>query len=197
MKDIEKCKKIISNLLFNIAETILIILVGKLLRLETNNIIVIILCFIISRGFFGKALHFKTWYRCLVWSALILLSLFLILKIELKISILFTIFAGLIMTGRANINDIYLWSGKSSKYEALKDLVSLSPNNAIILEHEEYWRKNYPIRYEIFKYYFRENKTYQEIAEIKNFDDNTITKRECATIYSILEKPLNLPPLHR
>jgi hypothetical protein len=62
----------------------------------------------ISRGCFGKALHFKTWYRCLVWSSLILLSLFLILKVDLVISILFTIFAAFIMTGKSNINDMYL-----------------------------------------------------------------------------------------
>lgn len=193
----EKYKRIISTLIFNIAETILIFLVGRILGLEINNIIIVMLCFMISRGFFGKSLHFRTWYRCLVWSLLILLSLFLILKIDLKVSILFTIFSAFIMTGRSNIKDMYLWSGKTSKYDALKDFISVSPNNSIILEHEEYWRKNYPIRYDIFKLYFRENKTYQEIAEIKGFDDNTITKRECATIYSVLERPLNLPPLNK
>ena len=193
----EKYKRIISTLIFNIAETILIFLVGRMLGLETNNIIIVMLCFMISRGCLGQSLHFKTFYRCLVWSLLILLSLFLILKIDLKISILFTIFSAFIMTGRSNIKDMYLQSRKTSKYNALKDFISVSPNNSIILEHEEYWRKNYPIRYDIFRLYFRENKTYQEIAEIKGFDDNTITKRECATIYSVLERPLNLPPINK
>lgn len=193
----EKYKRIISSLIFNLAETVLIFLIGRMLGLETNNIIMVMLCFMVSRGFFGKALHFKTWYRCLVWSALILLSLFLILKVDLKISILFTIFSAFIMTGKSNINDMYLWSGKASKYDALKDLIAISPNNSIILEHEEYWRKNYPIRFDIFKLYFRENKSYKEIADIKGFDDNTITKRECATIYSVLERPLNLPPINK
>ena len=193
----ERYKRIISTVMFNVAETALILLVGIVLGLNINNIIMVMLCFMISRGFFGKSLHFKTWYRCLVWSLLILLSLFLILKIDLKVSILFTVFSAFIMTGRSNINDMYLWSGKTSKYDALKDLIAISPNNSIVLEHEEYWRKNYPIRYDIFKYYFRENKSYQEIAEIKGFDDNTITKRECATIYSVLERPLNLPPINK
>ena len=193
----ERYKCLIGTIIFNIAETVLIFLIGKALGLETNNILLVMLCFMISRGLFGKALHFKTWYRCLVWSLLILLSLFLVLKMDFKISVLFTIFSAFIMTGKSNIKDIYLWSGKASKYEALKDFVALSPNNPIILEHESYWIKNYPIRYEIFKYYFRENKSYQEIAEIKGFDDNTITKRECATIYSVLERPLNLPPINK
>ena len=193
----ERIKNIITTIIFNVAETILIFLVGILLKLEVNNIIMVMLCFMISRGFFGKSLHFKTWYRCLIWSSLILLSLFLVLRIDLKISILFTIFSAFIMTGTSNIKDMYLWTGKVSKYNALKDFVSLSPNNPIILEHEEYWRKNYPIRYEIFKMYFRENKTYQEIVELKGLEDNSIIKKECATVYSILEKPLNLPPIKK
>ena len=193
----EKVKNIVSTIIFNIAETALIFLVGMLLKLEIRDIILVMLCFMISRGFFGKSLHFKTWYRCLVWSLLILLSLFLILKVDLVISVLFTIFSAFIMTGRSNINDMYLWSGKSSKYDALKDFIAMSPNNPIILEHEEYWRKNYFMRSEIFKLYFRENKSYDEIRELKDLPDNTVIKRECATIYSILERPLNLPPVNR
>ena len=77
----ERVKNIISSIIFNIAETILIFLVGRMLGLEINNILIVMLSFMVSRGFFGKSLHFKTWYRCLVWSLLILLSLFLILKI--------------------------------------------------------------------------------------------------------------------
>lgn len=101
------------------------------------------------------------------------------------------------MTGKSNINDIYLWSGKSSKYDALKEFISFSPNNSIILEHEEYWRKNYIMRYKIFKLYFRDNKSYEEIKQIEDLPDNTIIKKECATIYSILERPLNLPPINK
>ena len=102
----EKVKYIISSLIFNIAETILIYLIGRLLGLPINEIITIMLSFMISRGFFGNALHFKTWYRCLIWSSLILLSLFLILKVDLKVSILFTIFSAFIMTGKSNIKDM-------------------------------------------------------------------------------------------
>ena len=126
-----------------------------------------------------------------------MLSLFVLLKVDLVLSILFAIFSAFIMTGKSNIKDMYVWTGKISKYDALKDFVAISPNHPILLEHEEYWRRNYPIRYEIFKMYFRENKTYQEIADIKGFEDNTITKKECCTIYSILERPLGLPPIKK
>lgn len=193
----DKLKKILPTLIFNIVETLVIFMCGIALNLEIKYVLAIMLTFMISRGFFGKALHFKTWYRCLIWSTFIMLSLFVLLKVDLILSILFAIFSAFIMTGKSNIKDMYMWTGKVSKYDALKDFVAISPNHPILLEHEAYWRKNYPIRYEIFKMYFRENKTYQEIANIKGFDDNTITKKECSTIYSILERPLGLPPIKK
>ena len=193
----EKMRNILSALAFNIAETVLIFLIGRLFSLPIGEAITIMLTFMISRGLFGKALHFKTWYRCLIWSSLIMLSLFLLLKVDLVVSIMFAIFSAFIMTGRSNINEIYLWTGRASKYDALKNFLAISPNHPIILEHEDYWRRNYPMRYEIFTLYFRENQTYEYIAKIKGFDDNTITKRECATIYSVLERPLNLPPINK
>lgn len=193
----DKLKKILPTLIFNIVETLIIFMCGIALNLEIKYVLVIMLTFMISRGFFGKTLHFKTWYRCLIWSTFIMLSLFVLLKVDLILSILFAIFSAFIMTGKSNIKDMYMWTGKVSKYDALKDFVAVSPNHPILLEHEAYWRKNYPIRYEIFKMYFRENKTYQEIANIKGFDDNTITKKECSTIYSILERPLGLPPIKK
>lgn len=193
----DKLKKLLPTLIFNIVETLIIFMCGIALRLEIKYVLMIMLTFMISRGFFGKALHFKTWYRCLIWSTFIMLSLFVLLKIDLILSILFAVFSAFIMTGKSNIGDMYMWTGKASKYDALKDFVAISPNHPILLEHEDYWRKNYPMRYEIFKMYFRENKTYQEIADIKGFDDNTITKKECSTIYSILERPLGLPPVEK
>ena len=191
----EKYKRIIGTIIFNIAETILILLMGILLKLPINYILITMLVFMISRGCFGKALHFKDWYRCLVWSALIMLSLFLIIHVDLTLSILFAIFSAFIMTGKSNINDMYLWSGNKSKYNALIDFVAMSPNHKILLDHEEYWRVNYPIRYEIFNLYFRERKTYQEIMTIKDLSETNLIKEECKTIYSVLEKPLHLPPV--
>ena len=80
-----KIKNIISTVIFNAAETALIVLTGILLGLQLNNIVLVMLSFMVSRCFFGKTLHFKNWYRCLIWSLLLLLSLFVLLKIDLKI----------------------------------------------------------------------------------------------------------------
>lgn len=190
-----KAINFIRVLTFNIIETVIIFLLGNIFNVDMNIRILLMVVFFITRMIIGSPKHYKRAYKCALWSSLVFLSLYSLSSLDIYAIIILTIFTGFISTGKADISDMYMWSGKTSKYEALKDLVAISPNNAIILEHEEYWRKNYPVRYEIFKYYFRENKSYQEIAEIKGFPDNTILKKECATIYSILEKPLGLPPI--
>ena len=186
-----------ASILFNIGETVLLILFGLLLKISYVDMLITFFTFEIGRAFFKLPKHYKAWQKCLIWTIVIFISLFVVSRVDITVGMMCSVFTSYILSGKADIKDMYMWSGKTSKYEALKDLVAISPNNAIILEHEEYWRKNYPVRYEIFKYYFRENKSYQEIAEIKGFDDNSITKRECATIYSVLERPLNLPPINK
>jgi hypothetical protein len=51
------------------------------------------------------------------------------------------------------------------------------------------------MRYKILKSFYRECKSYSKIMEEEKLPDNTIIKNECKTIYAILEKPLNLPPI--
>lgn len=172
-------KDFISTLIFNIAETILIFLVGKLLLLPTNFIIIVMLTFMASRGLFGKALHFKTWYRCLVWSCLILLSLFLILKIDLKLSILFTIYSAFIMTGKSNIKDMYLWkNGSDSKYKDIDEFVKYNLTNKSLLDFEENLKRRDDVLYIIYKYRFRDNMSFSEISEkLDNMENVRIVEK--------------------
>ena len=166
-------KQMIGSLIFNIAETILIFLVGRLLGLPTNFILIVMLTFITTRGCLGKALHFKTWYRCLVWSALILLSLFMILKIDLKLSILFTIFSAFIMTGKSNINDMYLWKGKNeSKYSDIEEYIKYNMTNSKLIEFEDNLKKRDDLLYLIYKYRFKENLSFSQISEKLNGMEN-------------------------
>ena len=159
-------KQTAKSLIFNVAETILIFLVGKLLYLPTNFVIIVMLTFMISRGCFGKSLHFKTWYRCLVWSCLILLSLFLILKIDLKLSVLFTIFSAFIMTGKSNINDMYLWkSASEGKYKDIEEYVKYNSVNPHLLDFEDNLKRRSDVLYLIYKYRFRDGLTFSQISE--------------------------------
>ena len=172
-------KQFIGSLIFNIAETILIFLIGRLLNLPINFIIITMLTFMISRGCFGQALHFKTWYRCLVWSCLILLSLFMILKIDLKVSILFTIFSAFIMTGKSNINDMYLWKPKDeSKYKDIEQFVDYNLTNTKLIEFEENLKKADDVLYLIYKYRFKEKMSFSEISKrLKDMENVRIVEK--------------------
>ena len=201
----KKLEKVLAFLVELIEFSIISIIAIKLLNTDIINLLIILLTFFISRFNIGSAGHYKIesyfdggWRRCFFWTASLILSLCLTIKLGIIIGILSTIFTSYIISGKANIEDISLgWKGKTSNYDALKDFIDMSPNNSIVLEHEEYWRKNYLIRYKIFKYYFREHNSYSDIRETENLPDNTIIKKECATIYSILEKPLGLPPIQK
>lgn len=174
-----RIKIIASSLIFNIAETCLIFLVGKLLELPTNEILIIMITFMISRGCFGSALHFKTWYRCLVWSLLILLSLFVLLKVDLIVSILFAIFSAFIMTGKSDIKNMYLWnnSNEPSKYQDIIDFIKYNEFDDKLLEFEKKLSEKNSLEYLIYKYRFKDNKSFGEITRLLDLDSPRIVEK--------------------
>ena len=174
-----RIKIIASSLIFNIAETCLIFLVGILLELPTNEILIIMITFMISRGCFGSALHFKTWYRCLVWSLLILLSLFVLLKVDLIVSILFAIFSAFIMTGKSDIKDMYLWnnSNEPSKYQDIIDFLKYNEFDDKLLEFEKKLSEKNSLEYLIYKYRFKDNKSFGEITKLLDLDSPRIVEK--------------------
>lgn len=170
----ERFKKILPSLIFNISETVIIALMGILLKLPINYVVLVMLTFLIARGSFGKPLHFKTWYRCLIWSALIMLSLFVLLNVDLVVSITFAIFAAFIMTGKSNVNDIYLWknSNEPSKYQDIIDFVKYNEFDDKLLEFERKIKERSNLEYLIYKYKFKDGKTFNEISELLDNMDN-------------------------
>ena len=172
-------KRMITTIIFNIAETALILLSGLMLGVKLENIVLVMLVFMISRGFFGHPLHFKTWYRCLIWSLLILTSLFVILKINLVLCILFAVFGAFIMTGKSNIQDMYLWKndGEPSKYQDIVEFIKYNEYDDKLLEFEKKLKEKSSVDYLIYKYRFIENKTFAEISEALDMDGPRIVER--------------------
>lgn len=175
----EKFKKIIPILIFNIAETCLIVLIGMLLDIPITYVILIILTFLATRGLLGKVIHFKTWYRCLVWSLLLMLSLFVLFKVDLVICITFAIFTAYIMTGKANIHDMYLWknSDEPSKYQDIIEFIKYNELDTRLLEFENKIKKRNNLEYLIYKYRFKDNKTFSEISELLDMDNPRIVEQ--------------------
>lgn len=90
----------------------------------------------------------------------------MILKIDLKISILFAIFSGYIMTGKSNINDMYLWKPKNqSKYSDIEEYIKYNITNSKLIEFEENLKKTDDLLYIIYKYRFRDNLSFSQISE--------------------------------
>jgi hypothetical protein len=172
-------KTLVQTIIFNVAETVLILLSGLALHLELKYIVLVMLVFMISRGFFGNPLHFKTWYRCLIWSLLILTSLFVILKVDLIISILFAIFSAFIMTGRSNINDMYLWKNNDepSKYQDIIDFVKYHELDDKLIEFEHKIKEKDSVEYLIYKYKFKEGKTFSEMSELLDMSNPRIVEQ--------------------
>lgn len=190
-----KVKNFIRVLLFNIVETITIFMIGLALKISWNYIVGLMVIFFLTRAICGQPKHYKKAYKCFIWSTLTFTSVYVLTDLHILVTILLTIFTGYIATGKSDIKDMFMWSGNKSKYSALIDVISFSPNHPVILEHEKYWMINYPVRYEVFKLFFRERKTYEEIMEMKDLTDSKLIQRECKSIYAALEIPLNLPPV--
>lgn len=91
------------SIIFNLVETLVIFLIGKLLNLPTMHILIIFLNFAIFRMLFKYALHYKDWYRCLIWSTLVFISFFTLAKVNIIIAILMSIFSSYILTKRGDI----------------------------------------------------------------------------------------------
>lgn len=191
-----KVKNIIKVVAFNIVETITIFMIGLALKISWNNIIGLMMIFFLTRCVCGNPKHYRKAYQCFIWSTLTFTSVYVLTDLHILINVLLTIFTAFIVTGKADISDLFEWSGSKSKYDALINFIAISPSHPIVLSHEEYWMKNYPIRYEIFRLFFRERKTYEEIMEVQDLPDSKLIQTECKIIYNILEQPLGLPPVN-
>lgn len=175
----KKIGELLPTLIFNIAETLIIFLTGVMLSLDIRHVILIMLTFMISRGLFGKALQFKTWYRCLIWSTLIMLSLFVLLKVDLIISILFAIFSAFIMTGKSNIKDMYMWNncGEPSKYADIVEFIKYHSFDDDLIEFENKLKSMDTVEYLVYKYRFKDGKTFSEISELLDLDNPRIVEK--------------------
>ena len=174
----EKFKKIFPTIIFNVAETSIVVLMGILLNIPINYIILTMVIFLATRGILGKAIHFKTWYRCLVWSLLLMLSLFVLFHVDLAVCITFAVFTAYILTGRANIQDMYLWknSDEPSKYQDIIDFIKYNELDTRLLEFENKIKERNNLEYLIYKYKFKDGKTFSEMSELLDLDNPRIVE---------------------
>lgn len=170
-------KSFLFSLFFNIIETIIIFMVGLIFELSHNEIIVLMLTFFFTRLLCGKPKHYATWYRCLVWSLLVFTSLFAITDLHIIVVLLLTVFTGYIATGRADISDMYMWKGKTSNYGDIDDYIKYNSMSDDLLEFEKKLKERDNLLYLLYKYRFKENYTFSQIAEKTDLDNPRIAEK--------------------
>lgn len=159
-------KKFLFSLFFNIVETIVIFMIGLIFELSPSIIVVLMLTFFFTRLLCGQPKHYNKAYRCFLWSTLTFTSIYALTDLHIVATILLTIFAGFIATGRADIQDIYQWKGTNTKNKDIENFVKYNSFNDKLLEFEDKLQKRDNLLYLLYKYRFKENKKFSEISEL-------------------------------
>jgi len=172
-------KKYLYNLpsiIFNVVETIIIFLVGIAIKLDIKNIIIILVVFSITRMTIGSAKHYKDWKKCLLWTTIIFTSIFLVAKVGIVISIVITIFTAIVLSGKGDIKDIYLWK-KQSKYSDIEKYINSNTQSERLVKFEEQLKEKDDIAYTIYHNKFNEKRTFSEMEEELNMDSRRIADK--------------------
>ena len=160
------------SIIFNLAESLVIILIGFWLNLSTKEILMILLLFSITRMRLGGAMHYKDWYKCLIWSTLVFLSLFVVAHTGMILSIIMTVFCAYILTGKGNINDTFLWKGNNTKYSDIEEYIKFNSLSDELIQFEKKLKDTDNLSFLIYKYRFKEKLTFAEISDKLNGLDN-------------------------
>lgn len=173
-----KTKRNIRSLIFNIIETLVIFFCGRILGITSEFIIFIMFLFFITRMCCGNAKHYNKWYRCMLWSLLVFLSLYSLSDLNIILILLLTIFTAFISSGKADINDSYMWknSGEPSKFQDIVDFIKYHPLDDSINDFEERLKRQDNLLYMVYKYRFIDNLTFKQIEEKLDISDKRIAE---------------------
>lgn len=162
-----KVKRFIGSLMFNIMETIIIFFSGRLLDVSSNYIILVMIGFFFIRMLCGNAKHYNKWYRCMLWSLLVFLSLYSLSDLNIFVVIILTAFTAYVTSGKADIGDMYMWKNNDepSKYQDIVDFIKYHPLDDSIYEFEQKLKRQDDVLYLVYKYRFIDNLTFKEIGE--------------------------------
>ena len=173
----EKPKVNFPSIIFNVAEVLVIFLIGILLKLKLEVIILIVVTFSILKMSLRKSIHYKSPYRCFIWSALMFLMLFQVAKAGIVVSLIMTVFCAYVMTTRADLSDMFQWKGKSTKYDDVDNFIKYNSMNDELIEFENKLKKKDNLSYLIYKYRFIDHLTFSEMSERLDLDNPRIAEK--------------------
>lgn len=166
------------NLILSLAEVGIIFLLGMLLGVPNNiNILITVTFCSVKLIFIKSGKHYKKWLQCIIWSLLTFLSLYLLSDLDIFSIILLTVFSALITTNYANIPEILQWKKVSeSKYQDIIEFIKYNSFSDELIEFENKLKNNDNLSYLLYKYRFKEAKTFSEISDLLDIETNRITE---------------------
>lgn len=176
------------SIIFNSLEIIFLILCGIFLKLQYSEVLLIIIIFVLTRNTANSPLHYKSAGKCFIWTALVFCSLFLLLKVDIIVSIVLTIFSAYILTEKGNIDNSSLFMYRNENEEKYREMKAYIRENEKTLElknfeknlmklseiYEERYKMNF---YKVYILKFKQNKTFEQIRkELKLYDNHKVTE---------------------
>lgn len=165
------------SIVFNLAEVVVSILVGFLLQAKIEDMILVIVIFNLLRNLSKTPAHYKSWILCFIWTVTFYVGLFYLSTLNFKVMIICTIFYAIVLTNKGDliksIKNSGMWGGNVLNKEVL-DWVKYNQENEKICKYEKELYKNDKIKYYIFKYRFREFKSYDKIADLMDMDKQRV-----------------------
>lgn len=165
------------SIIFNLAEIGVILLAGKLLQLKLEIMLIIMVIFVMIRISLGGAMHYKSPYKCAIWSLLVFLSLFVLTNVGFGVSIIMAIFCAFVLTTRGDVNDAFMWKGKETKYADIEEYIKYNSMETKLIEYENKLKDKDNLTYLIYKYRFKDKMTFAQMSERLDLENPRIVEK--------------------
>ena len=180
------------NILFNVFEIFVIFMIGIVLNISVEYILIIFIAFVLNKVVFGKSMHYRDWYLCLIWSVLLFISFYLLSKISIEIAVFYTT-TYVFFSNKTNIKDLnkmFFWGGNNLNNNVF-NWVKFNQDNEKLIRYENKLKETDKQKYFIFVYRFREFKSYSQIANLMGIEAQRISE-EVKTMSHFIEYSIRL-----
>ena len=86
-------------------------------------------------------------------------------------------FTSFIMSGRANVEDAFMWKGKNTNYADIVDFIKYNEYDTRLIEFENKLKEQTGIEYLLYKYRFKQGLSYSQISEKLDIETPRIAEK--------------------
>lgn len=162
--------------LFSIIEGILIFIIGYyFIKLEYDQILFIMVTFMLVRKDSKKPCHYKSLIKCVIFTLILFSCLFLVAKIDFTVSLIIAVVAANMLTEKGDIRNTFehFNRGNEKKYIHLEKYIEKNQESAQLEEFEKmikeigkkYGDKYKEDFYKVYQLKFHEKQSQDKIIE--------------------------------